>query len=208
MSNRGINIGFVFQLHRDVERAVWWEGRELRAPRRERYEGCTEGFAEIDIDICIWCFLLLLLLLPPIFRIHTLLPLNLRIPFALLDDRELAHIQHEAFHYFGAAGGLAARVCREDDDGDAGDAAGEQFVPDGGNGIADPVADGWVAGLVDGGVVEARGHEAGARVEGPEVEERVDVGGQEVGEVGEGCEVGLRHGRRWAGGRAGGRACN
>ena len=42
--------------------------------------------------------------------------------------------------------------------------------------------------------MEARGQEAGGRVEGAEIEQRVDVGCEKVGEVGEGVQVGRRHG--------------
>lgn len=82
----------------------------------------------------------------------------------------------------------------EDDDGEARDGALLQLGFYRGDGVGDPRADVGVAGLVDGRVVEARAEEGGWWVEGAEVEDGVDVGGEEVREGGEGGVVGRGHG--------------
>lgn len=82
----------------------------------------------------------------------------------------------------------------EEDDCETGDCPLVEFVFDGGDGVEDPLADVRVERLVGGGVVEAGAEEGVGRVEVPVVADGVDVGGEEVGEGGEGGVEGGGHG--------------
>ena len=98
------------------------------------------------------------------------------LPVLLWHGGEARHVDEVALEHFRGAGwGGWGQVVYHD--GDAGDGAGEQFGAHGGDGVGDPGAEGRMARLKDGRVVEAGGEEGGARVEVAEGEEGVDVGG-------------------------------
>jgi len=76
------------------------------------------------------------------------------------------------------------------DNGDAGQSAIEELCADGIEGIGDPGAQGRVARLEDGCVVELCGEEGGAGIQAAEGEDGVGVGSEEVDEVVDVLEIG------------------
>ena len=83
--------------------------------------------------------------------------------------------------------------------GNALDATGAELCCDGRDGIIDPGADAWVAGLVDGEIVGANGGKGRGRVEVAMVEESVDCYCKEGGKGGEQGR-GFVEGEGWSGG--------
>ena len=101
---------------------------------------------------------------------------NVGLPVLLWHGGEARHVDEVALEHFCDAGwGGWGQVVYHD--GDAGDGAGEQLGAHGGDGVGDPGAEGGMARLENGRVMEAGDEEGSARIEVAEGEEGVDVGG-------------------------------